>query len=129
MSQPNKYRLRFWPFPIFILAAGLILGGAVKFLWNAILPSLLNINTISYWQAVGLLVLCRILLGNFGGRMNSSRHRWQGKWEPNSSDSESENEFFKGPPWRRKWMNMSDEDRVKFKEEMRRRCGRRPEKE
>jgi len=125
--QPDKYSRRFWPFPFFVLIAGLILGAAVKFLWNAILPSLLDIKPVSYWQAVGLLALCRILLGNFGARPMGPRGRWR-QWETGESESENR-KFTGGPPWRRRWMNMSDEDRTKFKEEMRRRCGKPPRKE
>ncbi|WP_229215024.1 hypothetical protein [Dyadobacter bucti] len=116
MDQRHKYKRRFGMFPLMALAAALVLGTAVRWLWNAILPALLNVNPISYWQAVGLLVLCRILFGNFGGRPGG----------------------FGGPPggfggpmarraWREKWRNMSDEDRKKFRQEMRNRCGRPPE--
>ena len=30
--------------------------------------------------------------------------------------------FGGGPPWRQKWMNMSDEERAKFREEWKKRC-------
>ena len=30
--------------------------------------------------------------------------------------------FRSGPPWRQKWMNMSDEERTKFREEWKKRC-------
>lgn len=116
MDQRHIYRRRFRMFPLIALAAALVLGAVVRWLWNAILPALLNVNPISYWHAVGLLVLCRILFGNFGGRPGG----------------------FGGPPggfgdpmvrraWREKWRNMSDEDRKKFKQEMRNRCRRPPE--
>jgi len=32
------------------------------------------------------------------------------------------NMFRSGPPWRQKWMNMSDEERTKFREEWKKRC-------
>ena len=34
-------------------------------IWNAVLPDLLNTNTITYWQSIGLLVLSKILFGRF----------------------------------------------------------------
>ena len=70
-------------------------------LWNAILPALVSVNAITYWQAVGLLLLCRILFGNFrkgspfgppAGR--NSKHRY----------------------WREKWHRMSPEERTEMKE-------------
>ncbi len=125
----NRYRRRLRAFPLFILAAGLILGAAVKLLWNAILPSLLGINPISYWQAVGLLALCRILFGNFGGPQGRRNRPWNDYENEEPKADQQENRFFGGPPWRNRWMNMSDEERIKLRDEMRRRCRRRPEKD
>jgi O-antigen/teichoic acid export membrane protein len=51
---------------VFSLTAALlalIFGFAVMLLWNAILPSLFSVHSVTYWQSVGLLVLARILLG------------------------------------------------------------------
>jgi hypothetical protein len=108
-------------FPIFGLAAALLLGAAVRWLWNAILPELVNANPISYWQAVGLIVLCRILFGNFGGG--------PGRWNrPDFSEKFGGDHGF-GSPWKNKWKEMTDEDRLKFRQEMRRRCGRPPKDE
>lgn len=129
MNQQFKYKRRFWPFPFFIAAAGLILGGAVMYLWNTILPSLLGVGKISFWHSVGLLALCRILVGNFGGRMQGHKDRWNQKWNEEGAAEEEEGERkFGGPPWRNKWMSMTREERVKFRDEIRRRCGKPPEK-
>lgn len=121
MNQRDTYRRRFWMFPFFGLAAALLLGAVVRWLWNAILPDLLNVNAISYWQAVGLIVLCRILFGNFGGRPS----RWN---KPDFAGKFGGDRGF-GSQWRNKWRDMTDEERLKFRQEMRRRCGRRPENE
>ncbi|KAA6337822.1 hypothetical protein EZS27_014126 [termite gut metagenome] len=46
-----------------------IVGAAaavVMLLWNALIPPVIGWTSISYWQAVGLLVLVRILFGGFG---------------------------------------------------------------
>ena len=114
-------------FPIFALAAALLFGWLVMLLWNAVIPSLINVNPIKYWQAVGLLALCRILFGNFGGRMGGA-----GKWRQNQQSGEqaetTERSFF-GSSWRGKWMNMTEEERTKFKDEMRQRCRKPPYKE
>ncbi|MDF7817235.1 hypothetical protein P1X15_06485 [Runella sp. MFBS21] len=108
MNRYPNYRRRFWLFPAFAIIAVLVLGGVVQWLWNAILPALLGVSFISFWQAVGLLVLCRILFGNFGRGFGSR----------------SSQHFQKRNPWREKWANMNDEERTKFKEEWRKRCGR-----
>jgi hypothetical protein len=83
------------------------LGEAVLQLWNWLLPPLAGWHTITYWEAVGLLVLCRILFGSWGGRgwhRNGFRHRMAARWE-----------------------QMTPEEREKFRQGMRGRCGFRGE--
>jgi hypothetical protein len=56
-----------------VLFAGL--GGlVVRELWNGLLPPLFGFPQVTFWQALGLLVLCRILFGGFGGRGHSGSH-------------------------------------------------------
>lgn len=42
----------------------------VQLLWNALLPELFGLTSITYWQAVGINVLCGILFGNRGSGLN-----------------------------------------------------------
>lgn len=79
------------------------------FLWNAILPSVItSVGALTYLQAIGLLILCRILFGGFRG---GGYRGYQG--------------YKNNPAWKEKMMNMSEEEREKFKNEWRERCGRR----
>jgi hypothetical protein len=41
-------------------------GWLVMILWNHLMPSLFGLNTITYLQSVGLLVLAKLLFGGFG---------------------------------------------------------------
>jgi hypothetical protein len=116
--RPHRHQLRFRGFPLLILAAVLGMGLIVKLLWNAILPSLLGINHINYWQSVGLLVLSRILFGGFGGGRPGRGAGWRGRWKQEYGDDSAG-----GNPFRNKWMNMNQEERTRFREEMRKRCG------
>jgi len=59
-----------WVFLAPLAVLGILLfaalgGEIVKLLWNWVLPPLFGWPPISFWQALGLLALCRIL---FGGR-------------------------------------------------------------
>ncbi|MFT4094089.1 MAG: hypothetical protein QM640_10645 [Niabella sp.] len=92
-------------FIFFALAAVFVFGAIVMLLWNAILPPVLHVNTISYWQAVGILVLCKILFGGFRGGPGREK-------------------FERMQNFREKIKNMSPEERERFKEEWKRRCGR-----
>ena len=93
--------------PFLIVAAILLFGWVVMLLWNAILPSALHAGLLTYPQAIGLLVLCRILFGGFGGKRGGG---------PGG--------FRQGMYWKEKWSGMSDEEKAKFKEQWRMRCGR-----
>jgi hypothetical protein len=60
----------------------LILGHFVMWLWNAVVPPLLLLRSITYWQSVGLLLLIRILFGGLGHREHGfarlrARHAWR----------------------------------------------------
>jgi hypothetical protein len=66
--------------PIGIAAVILVtyLGGTiVKLLWNWLMPMLFGLREVTFWQAVGILALSRILFGGFGmGGGGGSRGRW-----------------------------------------------------
>jgi len=95
--------------PFFPLAFIFIGGAVVMWLWNAIIPVAVPfVNPLSYFQAVGLLILCRILVGGFRSPMG----------RPFPGDG------FRNARWREKMMDMTDEEKQKFKEEWKRRCGR-----
>ena len=93
-----------------------LLIAIVMWLWNAILPSLLHVSSINYWQAAGLFLLCRILFGGF-------HFRPRGDFKQRFGGNERWNEM------RDKWKTMSDEERKDFKMKMRDRwCQPREEK-
>ncbi|HLG13502.1 MAG TPA: hypothetical protein VJH03_03110 [Blastocatellia bacterium] len=57
-------------------------GEIVMLLWNWLAPTLFGLPPITFWQALGLLALCRILFGGFGfggGGSRSSRRRMEGR--------------------------------------------------
>jgi len=77
-------------------------GWVVMSLWNWMLPGLFGWHLITFWQAMAMLVLCRILFGGVSGRgWHGSRHR-------------------KGERW---GSRMTPEEREKFREAMRAKWG------
>ena len=55
------------PLALLGLVAFATIGGVVvRQLWNWLLPSLFGWPQIGFWQALGLLALCRILFGGLG---------------------------------------------------------------
>ena len=75
----------------------------VRLLWNWLLPAMFGWRQINFWQALGLLALCRILFGGFGmhgGPRSRMRRRMAERWE-----------------------QMTPEEREKFRQSFRGRCG------
>ena len=103
MSKRRKW-IFLAPLAILALLAFIALGGeVVKQLWNWLLPPLFGWRQITFWQAIGMLALCRILFGGFGG---SGGHRPR---------------F--GRRWAERWDAMTPEERERFRQGMRNRCG------
>ena len=72
-----RRKLMYMPLAIVALVLFIFIGGeAVMHLWNWNLPPLFGWREITFWQALGLFALCRILFGGFGMYGNhNSRHR------------------------------------------------------
>lgn len=75
-----------WLAPAVIVGMALFtaMGGVVvMLLWNWLAPELFGLRLITFWQAIGLLALCRILFGGFGGgsARSNSRRRMRERWE------------------------------------------------
>ncbi len=47
----------------------------VMLLWNVLIPQITNWSEINFWQALGLLVLSRLLLGNWNQIKSHIRER------------------------------------------------------
>ena len=99
----------FWAKQIlfFILVAAvaiLVFGEVVMLLWNNVLAAVTSVHTITFVQALGILVLSKILFGGFRGGWGPRRHYWKQRMT-------------------QKWNNMTPDEREKFKQEWQRRCG------
>ena len=69
------------PFAILGILLFMAIGGEiVKQLWNWLLPPLFGWPQITFWQALGLLALCRILFGGLG-RHGSGRSNFRRRME------------------------------------------------
>lgn len=80
-----------------IPAFAALIGFVVMSLWNWLMPALFGLTTINFWQALGLLILSKILFGGWkGGGHRDHRGHWKRKF-------------------RDKWANMSEEEREKFR--------------
>ncbi len=90
----------FWMAPLGIVAMALfaLVGGeVVMHLWNWLLPPLFGWRALTFWQALGLLALCRILFGGLGGHGPRQHRGWK---------------------WRDRCRKMTPEEREKFRRAM-----------
>jgi hypothetical protein len=106
---------------IFIVPAALLgialfmfIGGeVVRLLWNWLLPPLFGWRQITFWQALAMLALCRILFGGSGfhgrSRSNSAIRR---RIADRMADRVAE-----------RWESMTPEERERFRQRLRERCG------
>jgi hypothetical protein len=70
---------------IFVVIFALVLAVVVMWLWNWLMPGLLGAAAIGYWQAFGLMILARLVLGTVGMRWGRppwhGRRHWGGHFE------------------------------------------------
>lgn len=66
---------------ILVVGIGALLGYVVMYLWNWLMPDLFGLPEITFWKAVGLFVLAKILFGFGGdghkGKKGSGRSGWK----------------------------------------------------
>ena len=86
-------------------------------LWNGILPEVIGVKTITYWQAFGIFILCKLLFGGFkgGGNHHHKKHQMMKKHFKNCCNN-SDNKSSMKEALRDKFMNMSDEERENFRQ-------------
>jgi len=88
-------------------------GEVVRLLWNWLLPPLFGWREITFWQALGLLALCRILFGGYGHRGGSRSYSGvRRKMADRVADRVVE-----------RWDQMTPEERERFRQRLRERCG------
>jgi hypothetical protein len=97
------YRIGKISFFVFLAMFGF--GYVVMELWNALIPSLFGGPVVTFWQAVGLLLLSHILFRGMGhGYYGKRSHNWRKRFEE-------------------KLASMTPDEQEKFKREWKDRCG------
>ena len=87
-----------------VTVAAALMSLGVMALWNWLVPTVIGWKAIDFWQALGLLVLARLLFGLRFGWGFGHRMHWRGRMLE-------------------RWERMTPEEREKFREGMRARCG------
>jgi hypothetical protein len=102
MNMRGRRIARVLKFVVIGIVAFTVFGFVVTNLWNYLMPGLFGLRMITFWQAVGLMILGRMLFGGF----RPGRGGFGGRGE-----------------MMRRWEHMTPEEREKFREGWRGRCG------
>jgi len=94
--KPGKWIAKVVAFGIVAVA---LVGWITMSLWNWLVPELFHGPVITFWQALGLLVLTKILFWSFAKKPHGYGSHWR-------------------PYWKDRWNTMSPEDRERFKQKM-----------
>jgi len=79
-SKAEKFFRGFFKVVFMIIAAIvflLLFGYGFMLLWNWLMPDVFGLPALSYWKAVGILVMAKILFGSFegmGSKKGSKKH-------------------------------------------------------
>jgi hypothetical protein len=88
-----------------VIVAAFVFGFVTMSLWNWLMPAVFGLKVITFWQALGLLLLGKIL---FGGFHKHGSHGGPRGWKRHMEE---------------RWARMTPEEQEKFRAGMRGRCG------
>ncbi len=104
----KQYRIfKALKFVVLILLATAVFGEVVMHLWNWLMPEIFGLRTLNFAQALGLLILTKLLFGGFHRHGGGGGRRWKRDMEERFS-------------------KMTPEERDRFRSGMRGRWGCRP---
>ncbi|WP_336829735.1 hypothetical protein [Sphingobacterium multivorum] len=103
MKRQRKGKFAFMV--VAIIVGVFLLVALLQYLWNTVMVDIFNLKAITYWQALGLFVLSKILFGRGLGKPGGGRFRRD------------------VPPQMEKGEDLSDEERERLREEWKRRFG------
>lgn len=90
---------------LIVIIAFVVFGFVTMHLWNWLMPMIFGLTPITFWQAIGLVLLSKILFGGFHRHAGGGRAGWKRKMEA-------------------RWAQMSPEERERMRAGMRGRwCG------
>ncbi|MFC5047451.1 hypothetical protein ACFSTE_07015 [Aquimarina hainanensis] len=90
---------------IAITGLAILFGFVIMWLWNWLMPDIFGLTTLTFWQAVGLFILLKILLGGCGGGSSKS----SSKDSDDLCKSDSKTDFSKWKYYDQFWKEEGDE--------------------
>ncbi len=99
----NNFKGKIALYILLAIAMFFVVSAIVMVLWNNLLPEILGVKTINFWQAAGILILSKILFGGLSSKNGFGQEKFRKLKEEQMS-------------------GMSEEQKEKFKEAWKKRC-------
>ena len=105
MRSNRNWRIRKGATAVVMVALAIVVFGyGTERLWNWLMPSIFSLRTITFGEALGLLILSKILFSGFGGRGRGGRGWGRDRWKEGLKE---------------RWDQMTPEERTRFQTGMR----------
>lgn len=92
-----------------VILAIILFTAVVMLLWNAVLVPVLGVGIITYWQAMGILILSKVLFGGKGKHGYGKHHHCYGYGHKHGHHHHDYKRR-----WKEKFENLSDEEKEKM---------------
>lgn len=98
---------------MFIIGFIILFGFITMWLWNWLMPMIFGLTTLTFWEAIGVLILAKILIGgcNFGDKDKKSSKSFK-------RDKECKGEFSKWKHYDNFWKEEGNQAYEAYKERM-----------
>lgn len=92
----------------------ILFGFVIMWLWNWLMPEIFGLTTLTYWQAVGIFILFKIIFGGFG---NGKSHE-SSKKSKDVCKKDSKRDFSKWEHYDKFWKEEGDRAYTEYVERM-----------
>ena len=93
---------------IAIAGLGILFGFILMWLWNWLMPELFGLPTLTFWKAVGVFILAKLLFGGFGNGGGKSGSKSKGHRKCESDKSKKKKDFSKWAHYDKFWEEEGD---------------------
>ena len=93
-----------------------LFGYAIMLLWNWLMPAIFGLITINYWQAVGIIILAKLIFGGFGSHHKHSKSDRHKRSSRNSKSKAYKHGFSKWRHYEKFWKEEGKDAYKRFSE-------------
>ena len=99
-----------------ITALAILFGFIIMWLWDWLMPELFDLPSLTYWQAIGLFILSKILLGGMGGGGSSKNKKSSDSCD--SGKKKKKGDFSKWEHYDNFWKEKGENEYAAYVEEL-----------